>query len=64
MEQSQFTPQPRCTACDTDRRLVHGERVSATYEMRSYRCPVCGTEVRMVGLSERLPESHSARSFH
>lgn len=53
MEQRQAGPRPRCMACGADRRLVYGERVTATYEMCSYRCPICRTEVRVVELSEQ-----------
>lgn len=53
MEHRQADPQPRCTACDADRKLVYGERVTTTYELHSYRCPICRTVVRAVKLSER-----------
>ena len=64
MEHRQASPQPRCTACDADRRLVFEERAATTYEMRSYRCPICRTEVRVVELSERPEKIATAQRFH
>ena len=55
---------PRCTACNADRKLVFEERVAMTYEMRSYRCPICRTEVRVVEPSERPGKIGRAQSFH
>lgn len=60
MERRQAGPPPRCTACSADRSWFGGERVTAIYEMHSYRCPVCRTEVRVIEPSER-PNNNGSR---
>jgi transposase-like protein len=62
MEHRHADPQPRCNACNADRKLVYGERVTTTYEMLSYRCPICRSEMRVVELSKRPIKSGSR--FH
>ena len=39
---------PKCVACGVERKLVFAEVVTARYEIRSFRCPVCKTTVQSV----------------
>ena len=54
---------PKCVACEVERKLVFAEVVNARYEVRSFRCPVCKTTLRLVEAREPriLPKQQRAK---
>jgi len=43
---------PKCVACGVERKLVLAEVVTARYEIRSFRCPVCKSTLQLVEARE------------
>lgn len=46
---------PICSVCAVERAPVFSEPVTLKWEIRSYRCPICKTVLRLVEPSEQIP---------
>jgi len=55
---------PVCIACRRERQLISAEPVRRGYEIRSFKCPNCGSVLRLAQKGRRARRKATARAWH
>ncbi|MBA4034183.1 MAG: hypothetical protein C0480_06210 [Bradyrhizobium sp.] len=60
MSDLQSSPPPTCSACGVEREPFGAEHATRQYEIRTYRCPQCRTDLRLVEYVEAMTKTKTS----